>query len=129
MELALKRFYRGNDCTLGALLSPHDLIGYTLELPWKGNQRKISCIPAGFYSVERYSSPRFKEAFHLCAVPNRDSILIHMGNTVDDIEGCILVGNQLGELNGKKAVLQSKDMMDELIKAYPQGFYLTILEV
>ena len=68
----------------------------TLELPYKDNQRRISSIPAGEYSV-RMRYPResaTRDYLHLLVeeVPNRDYILFHRGNTAKDSRGCILVG-------------------------------------
>ena len=68
----------------------------TLELPWKQNQRNISCIPAGEYDA-RLRLPResaTREYIHLLIkdVPNRSYILVHIGNTTSDTQGCILVG-------------------------------------
>ena len=68
----------------------------TLELPYKDNQRSISCIPAGEYSA-RLRYPResgSRDYLHILVkdVPNRDYILFHRGNTAKDSRGCILVG-------------------------------------
>ena len=68
----------------------------TLELPYKDNQRSISCIPSGEYKV-RMRYPResaTREYLHLLIkeVPNRKYILFHRGNTAKDSRGCILVG-------------------------------------
>ncbi len=68
----------------------------TLELPYKDNQRSISSIPAGEYTV-RMRYPResaTRDYLHLLVeeVPNRDYILFHRGNTAKDSRGCILVG-------------------------------------
>jgi hypothetical protein len=38
-------------------------------------------------------------------------VLIHTGNTTDDIRGCILVGMMHSVLDGKPAVLRSGDAM------------------
>ena len=68
----------------------------TLELPYKDNQRSVSCIPAGQYKVrlrtEKESGSR--NYLHLLVqdVPNRDFILFHRGNSAKDTSGCILVG-------------------------------------
>jgi hypothetical protein len=70
-----------------------DLSLYTLERPWKGNARGISCIPIGVYPVIVAPSDHFGRPMpHLLDVPGRSDILIHPGNTVADIRGCILVG-------------------------------------
>ena len=68
----------------------------TLELPYKDNQRSISSIPAGQYKV-RLRSPResaTRNYLHLLIqdVPNRDYILVHVGNKSSDSRGCVLVG-------------------------------------
>ena len=68
----------------------------TLELPYLDNQRSISSIPAGQYKV-RLRSPResaTRNYLHLLIqdVPNRDYILVHVGNKSSDSRGCVLVG-------------------------------------
>tara|TARA_B100000902_G_C26458700_1_gene504390 strand:+ start:145 stop:501 length:357 start_codon:yes stop_codon:yes gene_type:complete len=68
----------------------------TLELPYRDNQKSISCIPAGEYSVRlrpaRQSATR--DYLHLLVqdVKDRSYILFHRGNTAKDTRGCILVG-------------------------------------
>jgi hypothetical protein len=61
----------------------------TLELPWKDNQRRVSCIPVGAYKCKKHRSPRFGLSLWLQDVPNRSEILIHQGNFYADILGCI----------------------------------------
>jgi len=73
---------------------------FTLELPWKDNQRKISCIPAGRYKVVRRFSQRFNNHLHILDVPERTFILIHEANFVHQLEGCIAVGASRIDLNG-----------------------------
>ncbi len=74
----------------------------TLEEPWKDNQKGISCIPEGRYRCTRYISPKLKrrgskdpEVILLHDVPNRSFVQIHIGNTLDDVEGCIMPGETL----------------------------------
>ena len=88
----------------------------TLELPWKDNQRRISCIPEGEYKVrlrtEKESGSR--EYLHLLVqdVPNRDYILFHRGNSAKDTSGCILVG-----LGSQQDFVQNSTLaMDLLMK-------------
>ena len=118
MKLKLIRISNSKEVTLGVLINTDTglPICLTLELPWKDNSIQISCIPTGTYKVERFSSPTFDNVFHILDVPNRSGVLIHTGNTVDDIKGCILVGNQFGELKNKPAVLNSRLALDDLKK-------------
>lgn len=97
--------------TFGTLIRDDGtLVCQTLELPWRGNQHGISRIPAGSYKALRFNSPHIGyELFQLANVPDRVGIDIHIGNTVKDTEGCILLGNRRGELNGVDAVLGSHD--------------------
>lgn len=86
----------------------------TLEPPNLDNQSNISCIPKGGYTCKKVFDrilPNGNEidvTFEVLNVPNRQGILFHTGNTVDDTRGCILIGSELGELGPKKAIRQSK---------------------
>lgn len=66
----------------------------TCERPWQGNQAGVSCIPVGRYRCRRVRSPKFGVTFEVCDVPGRSHILFHSGNTIEDTEGCILVGEE-----------------------------------
>jgi hypothetical protein len=129
-RLLLLRNKSGQMVTFGKLYLTGKYLCETLELPWKDNQRKISCIPTGEYRLLKRHSPKFGHHYHLQEVPGRSLILIHTGNTAKDIEGCILVGKRTGHLNGLEAVLSSKDAM-ALLKAaidplYAEGRMVTI---
>ena len=88
---------------------------FTLELPKKGNKRDISCIPTGDYFCKQYISPKFNvRCIKLYDVYDREYISIHPGNTTNDIKGCILVGAKLGQLNGKRAVLNSASALEKI---------------
>ena len=82
--------------TIGRLFLNGEWLCDTLELPYKDNQRSISSIPAGQYKVRlrtaRESATR--DYLHLLIqdVPNRDFVLVHIGNKSSDSRGCVLVG-------------------------------------
>src|SRR5690554_237346 len=81
--------------TFGELITPQQRL-ITLELPWRANQRSVSCIPEGVYSmaqrrsgvVERTTGGKYRHGWEVQGVPDRDYIMIHPGNIVDDLEGC-----------------------------------------
>jgi len=102
--------------TIGELFLNGERMCDTLELPWKDNQRNISCIPEGDYKVRlrtaRESATR--DYLHLLVqdVPNRDWILFHRGNSAKDTSGCILVG-----LGSQQDFVQNSTLaMDLLMK-------------
>ncbi len=72
---------------------------YTLELPWRDNQRRISAIPEGRYPVVPRQSAKYGHHLHILDVPGRDLILIHQANYVTQLEGCIAVGRSWFDLN------------------------------
>lgn len=54
------------------------------------------CIPAGRYKCEMTYSPRFKKDLYLVLkVKNREGVRLHAGNSINDIEGCIIFGERL----------------------------------
>lgn len=93
----------------------------TLELSWKDNQRRISCIPQGTYKARlrsaKDSPSRSYDHIHVENVPNRTWILIHSGNFHWHIQGCILVGNEHRDINhnGLLDVPNSRLTMNALI--------------
>ena len=105
---------------------------FTLELPWRNNERQISCIPTGIYRVEKrqaWESGSFDyEHFHITDVPARSYILIHAGNFYTDILGCILVGSDLKDINadGLKDVINSRETLSDLLNVLPETFEIEI---
>jgi len=104
------------DYVLGYLYANSDVFA-TLEPPWRHNLPNVSCIPAGDYSADflkTSASGKYREVYHLQAVPKRGGILIHQGNTVNHTRGCIILGMRKGWLAGKRAVLNSRTAMEKL---------------
>jgi hypothetical protein len=91
---------------------------FTLELPDLNNQRRISCIPEGTYNLKLHNSPKFKQVYWVQDVPGRSEILIHSGNYVSQILGCILVGDNLIDINkdGLLDVTNSTKTMQQILK-------------
>ena len=101
---------------------------YTLELPWRNNERSISCIPEGTYKTIKHKSPKFGNSFWLQDVQNRSEILIHRGNFTRDTRGCILPGLQLKDIDqdGGVDVAQSRRCMSHLWDNLPNKFKVII---
>jgi hypothetical protein len=71
----------------------------TVEDDWLDNAPSVSCIPAGTYICKRDQwHAKGVEVFQITAVPHRDRILIHFGNTEEDVKGCVVVGKDFGAL-------------------------------
>ena len=105
--------------TIGNLYLDGEWLCDTLELPWKDNQRSVSCIPAGQYKVRlrtaRESATR--DYLHLLVeeVPNRDYILFHIGNAAKDTRGCVLVGIGTEQDFVKNSRLAMELLMKEIL--------------
>ena len=56
-DLTVSRAYH-NDCTLSRLFYGAKRSAFGLELPWRGNEPYVSCIPEGLYDYEVRHSPR-----------------------------------------------------------------------
>lgn len=100
----------------------------TVELPWRDNERRVSCIPEGMYEVVPRFSNRHNHHFHVLNVPNRSLILFHVANFVQELEGCIAPGLHHSDIDadGIVDVVHSRQAMDRLLKAAPDGFLLQI---
>lgn len=153
MHLVLSRILYDPLVTLGRL-RVGSLQLATLEEPWipdpdgPGGQRRQpgkheSCVPDGEYTLYPHTGQVFKDVWVLenqalgvyrfdFDIPfgqqwGRSSILIHSGNTTDDILGCILVGLTHGKLGDKDAVLNSRVALTRLREVLKQDKH--ILEI
>ena len=129
MRLELYRFSSQNESTLGILYivndetNQKDFLCFTLE----DEKRSVKVygetrIPKGTYQIEyrkeggyhnKYSK-RFpsihRGMLEIRDVPNFTHILLHCGNTDDDTDGCLLVGNVVSQNITKDGFLgQSTD--------------------
>ena len=102
--------------TIGELFLNGERMCDTLELPYRDNQRSVSCIPTGEYKV-RLRYPResaTRDYLHLLVqdVKDRSYILFHRGNSAKDTRGCILVG-----LGSQQDIVQNSTLaLDLLLK-------------
>ena len=119
-----------DDCTLGFLWYK-DFNCLTLELPWLDNKTSISCILEGSYRARKRVSKRNGKVIELIGVPNRTYIQIHKGNFTSDIEGCILVGDTLKDINqdGTPDVGNSGKTMAKLYDIVPEEFWVQIFRM
>jgi hypothetical protein len=116
MELTLKRIARRETYTIGHLYIDGVYFCDTIEdtdrglrqsLPESVNRSKkrfgATAIPTGRYQVTLgVKSPKFskKKQYDFCGgylprlinVPAFEGVLIHIGNTANDTDGCLLVG-------------------------------------
>jgi hypothetical protein len=118
VELKLIRVYKSDTYTIGKLYINGNFFCDTLEDTVRvlnSKEDKIygkTAIPSGIYEVKLYKSPKFGRYLPLLInVPFFTGILIHSGNTPEDTEGCIL----LGDNNEKGKVYNSKKYEKELV--------------
>ena len=122
MKILIERLDYGDKQTIGKLYllnNNNEIIEdfWSLELPWKDNRRRVSCIPEGIYKARKHNSPKHGLSLWLQDVPNRSEILIHKGNYYTDILGCILIGSDLMDINkdGCLDVTNSKKSINKLM--------------
>jgi hypothetical protein len=105
MELTLQRRKSSAHCTIGELLADGVFQCFTLEdvvrevpgrpvVEWKVHGK--TAIPSGRYRVELENSPRFgPDTLTIARVAGFSCIRVHAGNTDEDTDGCVLVGDQV----------------------------------
>lgn len=111
MNILLTRLYDSGEATLGMLYYKRDKLKYCYILEDTYNKIKIpgsTRIPAGQYQIKlrttgstyqkycNHKNPIIRELtqkygiLHLQDVPNFKYVLIHIGNSNEDTEGCLL---------------------------------------
>ncbi|TDE41620.1 hypothetical protein E0I26_16155 [Flavobacterium rhamnosiphilum] len=105
MVLVLSRTYLPEG-TNGKLACDGQFLCYTIELPWRENEKGVSCIPEGYYLLRKRYSRKFQWHIEVVAVKNRSSILLHpANNALNQLNGCIA---PVTELSGAGLGLQSR---------------------
>lgn len=142
VRIELRRFAYTPMGTFGNLFVDGVDFGFTVELPWKDNERNKSCIPEGTYpfrlrksnKVKKITHGRHENGYQICDVPGRTWIMFHPGNTMDDFDGCFGPGDTLGGLTGRKskkhlwAVLNSQATFNKVMaRLLPEGEDLEIV--
>jgi len=113
MDIDLIRVYHPQG-TNGEIQHEGQRVCYSIELPWRDNARKISCIPEGRYALRHRFTEKRKHHLEVTGVPGRSSILIHPANdALKDLLGCIA---PVMELTGAGTGLQSR-IANEKLKA------------
>lgn len=99
--IVVERFAYTPVGTFGRMFLPSGAIIFTCEDPDNANKNGVSCIPEGEYLClpsiyHKHNYP----AYEITGVKNRSRILIHKGNSDEDVEGCIIVGMKWPEWFG-----------------------------
>lgn len=134
MNIKLERFAYLEDCTRGVLHVENHTF-QTIERPWVKNSDGPgglpfeSCVPDGIYRLRAYTRPSWQKAFILSnsdlgvyeqqedmgGRKGRYLILIHPGNTVADVVGCIapgLTGTDRFVGNSRAAMLKLHELLE-----------------
>jgi hypothetical protein len=125
MDLVLIREYFPQG-TNGKLLLGGKPFCFTIELPWKNNERKISCIPEGRYRLNIRCNREFGWHLLVTGLHNRDWILVHpANNALTELKGCIAPVTKLttpgcgsGSKNALKKLMDLIFQLDEYEPVY-----------
>lgn len=127
MIIDIHRIGEGPDSTLSYMFIDNKLVCFVLEDEYrevkvKGETR----IPAGKYEVKFREEPspmttRYRQKYdwfqwhlELQGVPNFKYVYIHVGNTDDHTDGCLLVGYIAEVINGNYVIGNSRNAYRDL---------------
>jgi hypothetical protein len=124
INLLLERVIKTADYTIGNLSIDGEFFCNTSEdtcrIVANDCSMKIfgkTAIPEGSYDVEMEWRQKHQHFYpHIKNVPCFEGILIHGGNTVQDTEGCILLGEQTKEPGMIKNCKVYQDLLNEKIE-------------
>lgn len=132
MELVLTRQYLERGVN-GTLTLNYNRICDTIELPWRNNQRRISCIPEGRYLLRKRYTGRFGWHCRVLDVPGRSAILIHAyNNALKESKGCIAPVSRLtGAGTGNASRIALRNLLKTLSDAFDrhEPVFLTIQSI
>jgi len=106
----------------GQIFINGQFICHTIELPWRNNQRNISCIPEGVYLLGKGYNDNQSCYVEICNVPNRYNIkFVKAKNALKELDGNIapvskVIGEGMG-LNSKRSLYKLTDILFSSINA------------
>lgn len=99
MKAILIRLYEKCDLTHSKLVLEDGTSYDTIELLWKNNIPRKSCIPCGEYSFKTdWSNNKNRQVIELEGVKDRSQIQLHVATKAEDLSGCIGLKSKLIEL-------------------------------
>ena len=152
MELLLKRIARRETYTIGHLYVDGSYVCDTCEDKDRGltksmsqaviraiKRKGVTAIPTGRYRVTldvrspKFSNKKYERNYGFCDgylprlinVPGYEGVLIHIGNTAKDTDGCILVGRntKVGKVLESRATFVK---LYEMIRKAKGSIYITV---
>lgn len=143
MIITVNRFTSDDDATLSILKVDGQFISFGLEDEYRAHKvPKETRIPAGIYKIgvrtvggfnNRYTRkfPWHKGMLQVMNVPGFEYILIHIGNTDENTDGCLLVGcgaMTCGELTVQSSKIAYEKLYKKVIDAALAGDLLINIE-
>lgn len=101
----------------------------TIELPWRNNKARVSCIPEGKYKIRKRYSAKFKWHLELINVKNRKYILLHpANNALKELNGCIAPVSQItGEGRGNESRKAFEKLKNLVFPYLENGFVVKLI--
>ena len=101
----------------------------TIELPWRNNKARVSCIPEGKYKIRKRYSAKFKWHLELINVKNRKYILLHpANNALKELNGCIAPVSQItGEGRGNESRKAFEKLKNLVFPYLENGFVVELI--
>lgn len=115
--------------TNGDLYVDDNSICHTIELPWKDNRKRQSCIPEGTYLLCFRKSSKFGEHIEVSGVLHRKLILFHPANdAARELNGCIAPVTRLtGSGTGQGSREACRRLFALVQKAWEKGSQVSLI--
>ncbi|MFK7001501.1 DUF5675 family protein [Flavobacterium oreochromis] len=128
MMLFLNRTYFPEG-TNGKLICEGKILCYTIELPWKNNEKKVSSIPEGKYFLQKRFSSKYKHHLEIVGVPQRSLILVHPANyALQELQDCIAPVSKICSAGvGNYSKKAFKVVLEKVNRAIEEGETVTLI--
>lgn len=129
-KATLYRIQTGDDGTFGLFVAHDSSFGcFVVELPWRNNEKMISCVPDCDIVFALVNSPKHGWCYEAQKVPgNRTHIQFHSANWAGDkalgyksqLLGCFAPGSDMVKISGQLGVTSSVKTVSRLLIAMNQ---------